>query len=207
MDIHATAAGWAVVAAHGCVIISVPSERHTDNRATLAVVMAATLVPIILIWFNSEAILLGLKQEPEVAHLAATYLKWATIGLPAYAFNGISRRYFQSQGLFDVPTRVIICVAPVNALLNWVLVWGPKSVRLGFIGAPIATAISFNLISVCSIIYGVWFVPTTAWHPISRRCFTSLGVLVQLGLAGVGECADARLTSLRLMQHRRPDRI
>ena len=28
--------------------------------------------PIILIWFNSEAILLGLKQEPEVAYLAAT---------------------------------------------------------------------------------------------------------------------------------------
>ena len=33
------------------------------------------LQPILLIWFNSEAILLGLKQEPEVASLAATYLK------------------------------------------------------------------------------------------------------------------------------------
>ena len=73
--------------------------------------------PIILIWFNSEAILLGLKQDPEVAHLAATYLKYAVIGLPAYTFNAISRyvalveiyvpptdrcvgfrRYFQSQG-------------------------------------------------------------------------------------------------------------
>lgn len=65
-------------------------------------------------------------------------------------------------------------------------VWGPKSIRLGFIGAPIATAVSFNLISLCSIVYGVWFVPKTAWHPLSRRMFTSLGVLVQLGLAGVG---------------------
>lgn len=51
-----------------------------------------------MIWFNSEAILLGLKQDPEVARLAATYLKWAVLGLPAYTFNAISRRYFQSQG-------------------------------------------------------------------------------------------------------------
>jgi hypothetical protein len=50
------------------------------------------------------------------AHLASIYLKWISIGLPAYAFNAISRqvllryretsvivnpsqrRYFQSQG-------------------------------------------------------------------------------------------------------------
>jgi MATE family multidrug resistance protein len=29
-------------------------------------------------------------------------------------------------------------------VLNYLLVWGPKSIRLGFIGAPLATAISFN---------------------------------------------------------------
>ena len=51
-----------------------------------------------MIWLNAEAILLSLKQDPEVAHLAALYLKYAVLGLPAYAFNGISRRYFQSQG-------------------------------------------------------------------------------------------------------------
>ncbi|KAI0634984.1 MATE efflux family protein [Trametes polyzona] len=156
----------------------------------MAVVMVASLVPILMIWFSSESILLFLKQEPEVARLAAVYLKWSAIGLPAYAFNSISRRYFQSQGLFTVPTRIILGVAPVNAALNYLLVWGPEPVRLGFIGAPIATAISFNLISLMSIVYGVFFVPKTAWHPLSMRCFTSLGVLVQLGLSGVGQVAS-----------------
>ncbi|KAH9896671.1 MATE efflux family protein [Cubamyces lactineus] len=156
----------------------------------MAVVMAATLVPILMIWFSSESILLFLKQEPEVARLAAVYLKYSAIGLPAYAFNSISRRYFQSQGLFTVPTRIILSVAPVNAALNYLLVWGPEPFRLGFIGAPIATAISFNLISIMSIVYGVFFVPRTAWHPLSMRCFTSLGVLVQLGLSGVGQVAS-----------------
>ncbi|KAI9058028.1 MATE efflux family protein [Trametes sanguinea] len=156
----------------------------------MAIVMAATLVPILCIWFSSESILLFLKQEPEVARLAAVYLRWAAIGLPAYAFNSISRRYFQSQGLFTVPTRIILGVAPVNAALNYLLVWGPEPFRLGFIGAPIATAISFNLISLMSVIYGLFFVPKTAWHPLTMRCFTSLGVLVQLGLSGVGQVAS-----------------
>ncbi|EIN09142.1 MATE efflux family protein [Punctularia strigosozonata HHB-11173 SS5] len=156
----------------------------------MAVVMAATLIPILVIWFNAESILLALKQDSDVARLAALYLKYLSLGLPAYAFNCISRRYFQSQGLFAVPTRIIIVVAPINALLNWLLVWGPKPVRLGFIGAPIASAISFNLISLASIIYGAFFVPHTAWHPLSMRMFANLGILVQLGLAGVGQVAS-----------------
>lgn len=70
--------------------------------------------------------------------------------------------------------------------------WGPEPVRLGFIGAPIATAVSFNLISLASIVYGIFYVPRTAWHPLGRRCFTSLGVLVHLGLAGVGALSSLR---------------
>ncbi|KAI3616804.1 multidrug oligosaccharidyl-lipid polysaccharide flippase [Moniliophthora roreri] len=156
----------------------------------MAVVIAFSLVPMLFIWFNAEVILLSLRQEPEVAHLAAVYLRWMSLGLPAYAFNLISRRYFQSQGLFTVPTRIIFVVAPINALLNYLLVWGPEPIRLGFIGAPIATAVSFNLISLMSIVYGVFFVPKTAWYPISRRSFTSLGTLVHLGLGGVGQTAS-----------------
>jgi multidrug resistance protein, MATE family len=74
--------------------------------------------------------------------------------------------------------------------MNYLLVWGPEPIRLGFKGAPCATAISFNLVSICSIIYGVFFVPRTAWHPITKRSFTSLGIIVQLGLAGVGQTAS-----------------
>jgi MATE family multidrug resistance protein len=65
--------------------------------------------------------------------------------------------------------------------------------NLGYRGAPLATAISFNIVSIASVIYGVWFVPNTAWHPIGRRTFTGLGILVQLGLAGVGSCLTTLL--------------
>ena len=65
--------------------------------------------------------------------------------------------------------------------------WGPSPIRLGFIGAPIATTISFNLISIMSIFYGIFLVPKTAWYPLSGRMFEGLGVLVHLGLSGVGK--------------------
>ena len=35
-----------------------------------------------LIWLNAEPILIFLNQEPEVAQLAAIYLRWASLGLP-----------------------------------------------------------------------------------------------------------------------------
>lgn len=68
-------------------------------------------------------------------------------------------------------------------------VWGPPAFRLGYIGAPIATGLSFNLIAICTLIYGCFFAPTDAWHPIGRDSFKNVGVLVQLGLAGVGQLA------------------
>lgn len=35
-----------------------------------------------IIWFNAETLLLALKQDPEVAHLASVYLRWVSLGLP-----------------------------------------------------------------------------------------------------------------------------
>ncbi|KDQ06320.1 hypothetical protein BOTBODRAFT_39663 [Botryobasidium botryosum FD-172 SS1] len=156
----------------------------------MMVVISATIIPILIVWHKAEPILLLLGQEPEVARLAGLYLKWSSFELHAFAFNNISRRYYQSQGLVRVPTMIIMIVAPINAFLQWLLVWGPDPVRLGFIGAPIASAISMNLISLLSIGYGVFFTPRTAWSPISSQCFTGLGVLVRLGIGGVGQTAS-----------------
>ncbi|THU97469.1 MATE efflux family protein [Dendrothele bispora CBS 962.96] len=156
----------------------------------MTVVVLIFLIPIFVLWMNAEFVLLKLKQEPEVAHLAAIYLRWMCLGLPAFAFNCISRRYFQAQGLFDVPARIIIVVAPFNVLFNYLLVWGPPAIRIGFIGAPIATSVSYYIISISYIVYGVLFVPRTAWHPISINGLRNLGLVLKLGLAGVGQTAS-----------------
>ena len=54
-------------------------------------------------------------------------------------------RYFMAQNLQGVHQVISGVVAPLNLGLNYLLVWGPPAVRLGFIGAPLTTSISFNL--------------------------------------------------------------
>ncbi|KAF8079285.1 mate-domain-containing protein [Lyophyllum atratum] len=155
----------------------------------MGVVVVGALIPIFLLWQNAEAVLLSLKQDPEIARLAALYLHYLCLGLPAAGFNSIARRYFQSQGLFGVQTRIMLIVAPINVLLNYLLVWGPEATRLGFIGAPISTVISFYLVSIISLFYGTYMISHKAWHPISSKMFTNLGILVRLGLSGIGQSA------------------
>lgn len=166
----------------------------------MTVVIAIILVPIVIIWHSSHAILLFLRQDEDVAYYASIYLKWLSIGIPAYAFNYITRKYYQSIGLLHVPSVLILVIAPLNALLNWILVWGPgpfAPIRLGFIGAPIASAFSYNLISVGYLVHAYVWAPREAWHPISDakslgEVFKSeaLGFLVRLGAAGVGQTAS-----------------
>ncbi|KIJ61489.1 hypothetical protein HYDPIDRAFT_169720 [Hydnomerulius pinastri MD-312] len=153
----------------------------------MVLMTAFLLIPVVALWLNAEPLLLALNQDPEVARLAGIYLRCASLGLPAYAFNCISRRYFQSQGLFDVPTRIIICIAPINVFLNWFFV---HPLGLSFPGAPLATALSFNLVSVSSLIYAYFFVPRTAWTPLSAEVWKGWGVLARLGVAGVGQTAS-----------------
>lgn len=43
------------------------------------------------------------------------------------------------------PVITLLVAAPANALLNYLLVWGPEPIRIGFAGAPLATALSMNL--------------------------------------------------------------
>lgn len=91
-------------------------------------------------------ILLFLKQDPEVAHKASIYLRHLSIGLPGYAINCLAKKYLQAQNKLNIPTIVILVVAPFNIVLNYVLVWGPiPAVRIGFAGSPLATGISYNL--------------------------------------------------------------
>ncbi|KAB5592881.1 MATE efflux family protein [Ceratobasidium theobromae] len=155
----------------------------------MLILLCLLIIPIIGLWQNIEPVLLLLRQDPEVARFAALYLRFISFQLPGYAFNAVLRRYFQAQGLLHVPTTVVAVVAPLNVVLNYLLVQGPESVRLGFIGAPIATSISATLTSVMYLVYGIYFAPRTAWHPITSQSFTSLPKLLRMGSAGVAQVA------------------
>ncbi|KIM37128.1 hypothetical protein M413DRAFT_20353 [Hebeloma cylindrosporum] len=180
--------GFSIVKGFISSLDTVLPSTWTSSHPELAALWTQRIgIPILILWFNAEPILSLLRLDPQVTHLASLYLRWISLGLPAYSFNFISRRYYKSQGQFSVPTKITFIVALLNAFLTYLLVLAPTPLKIGFVGAPIATALSFNVISVLFLIHGARVEPRRAWQPISWAIFKNLGILFQLGLCGVGQ--------------------
>lgn len=137
----------------------------------VAVGVAVQIMMIWTLWYHAEGILLGLRQDPEVARLAAQYLKVECIGLPAFAVSTIMRRWFSAQELFSIPTKLILIISPINLLLNYTLVLGLPikpfdSWRLGFIGAPISTATCQWALMFMNLVYAYMWVSRRGWYGV-----------------------------------------
>ncbi|BGP42920.1 ethionine resistance protein [Rhodotorula kratochvilovae] len=145
-------------------------------------------IPQALFFWNSEWILRdGLRQDAEVARHAGQYLRILILGLPAYAGFECIRRWLQAQGLMLAPVLALVVAAPLNILLNWLLIWGPiDALNIGFVGAPIATTISLNVMFLVMLAYALLKAPRDAWGGISKDVFAGLGLNMRLGISGIG---------------------
>ncbi|WVF68910.1 hypothetical protein IAT40_003683 [Kwoniella sp. CBS 6097] len=151
----------------------------------MAVVMAVSMIPMFVIWWNIGGVLIALGQEPAVAHHAAQYLRWLSLGIPGYGGNVLLKKYLQAQNLMHVPTYVLFVVAPLNLVMNYLFVWGPDFIRLGFPGGALATGMSYNFAFLASLLWILFYGPREAFHPVKfQHCFSKLGTVTSLGLAG-----------------------
>ncbi|KAE9395990.1 hypothetical protein BT96DRAFT_997156 [Gymnopus androsaceus JB14] len=134
-----------------------PGRKIADSRLLglwcqrMAVLYLLLFVPMLCVWLNAEGILILLRQDREVARLASRYLARLALGLPAFALTTITKRYFQAQGLFSLPTKIGTVVAGINVLMTVTLA---PYLHLGFDGAPLSTSISYNLVAIGSVICG-----------------------------------------------------
>lgn len=80
-------------------------------------------VPIAVLWFFADRVLVRIVPETEVAELAGLYLKVVALGAPGYACFESGKRYVQAQGLFSASLYVLLICAPLNAFMNWLFVW------------------------------------------------------------------------------------
>jgi MATE family multidrug resistance protein len=82
--------------------------------------------------------------------MAARALRLLLFALPGYATFEISRRWLQAQAIISLPTAILLLISPLNATLSYLFICGPKPFQLGFMGAPMSTVISFNLMGFSS---------------------------------------------------------
>jgi MATE family multidrug resistance protein len=141
-------------------------------------------IPIAFLWWNVEQVLLYLGQEPELSRMAALFLRYLLIGAPGYILFEATKKFLQAQGIMHAGTYVLLIASPINMVLNYALVWN-ESFGLGFIGAPIATSITYWLMFALLVLY-IWRVEGSAgWGGFSRLAFHNLGDFMKLASTGI----------------------
>ncbi|KAI1327516.1 MATE efflux family protein [Xylariaceae sp. FL0255] len=139
-------------------------------------------IPLAVLFFFAEHILLLIVPEAESAALAGLYLRVALFGIPGYAAFESGKRFVQSQGLFVATTYVLLIAAPFNVLLNYLLVW---HFELGFVGAPIAVVCTQTLMPILLALYVTLVDGSQCWGGLSKRAFTNWGPMILLALPGM----------------------
>lgn len=105
---------------------------------------------ISILWWYSESILIWLHQEPQVARMAALYLRYLIPGLFAYGSLQCMLRFLQTQ---TVVIPLVVCsVVPlvVHVALTYVTV---HVIGLGFKGTALSGSISLWISFVMLALY------------------------------------------------------
>lgn len=139
-------------------------------------------VPVAVFYWFSEGVIRALVPEPESARLAGSYLRVMIFSIPGFILFEGGKRFTQAQGLFRATTYVLLIVAPFNVFLSWLLVW---KLEFGFVGAPMAVAISNNLLPIFLFLYVRFVNGRQCWGGFSRRAFSNWWIMIRLALPGM----------------------
>ncbi|KAI9367448.1 mate-domain-containing protein [Aspergillus egyptiacus] len=139
-------------------------------------------VLIALFWFFADRILVRIVPEKDVAELAGLYLKVVALGAPGYAAFESGKRFVQAQGIFTASLYVLLICAPLNAFMNWLFVW---QFGWGFVGAPIAVAITDNLMPLFLFLYVYLVDGAECWNGLTTKALHNWGPMVKLALPGL----------------------
>lgn len=140
------------------------------------------MIPVAVLWLFSTEILLKIIPEPESARLAGTYLKIMIFSIPGIILFECGKRFTQAQGLFRATTYVLVVAAPINILLIWLIVY---KLDYGFVGAPMAIAITDNLLPLFLFLYVKYFDGIQCWGGFSKKAFSNWWIMVRLALPGM----------------------
>lgn len=135
-------------------------KRHSvrDVRRTVRQgfwLSALISVPIWILLWNGETVLLAMGQEPALAEQAGIYvrhLQWAI--LPFY-FYIVLRSFISALERPGWALAVMILAVILNALLNWLLVFGKLGFpAMGIAGSGLATSIAslFMFLGLAAVI-------------------------------------------------------
>ncbi|KAI3702835.1 hypothetical protein L6452_28587 [Arctium lappa] len=135
---------------------------------------------ISILWFFTEPILILLHQDPQIAKMAALYIKYLIPGIFAYGLLNNMLRFLQTQSV--VAPLVLCSMVPLilHFGIAYVLV---QRTSLAFVGAPLAASISLWISAIMLASYVLFakkFKET--WHGFSTESFHHVLTTLKLAL-------------------------
>ena len=141
-------------------------------------------IPLVIIWWFSGYLLMYIVTDPQLAILAQSYLRVMSFSTPAYIFFETAKRFLQAQNIFVAGQYVLFLVAPINILLNYLLVWS-DAMGIGFLGAPLATTISYWLSAALLLLYMICVEGQDCWFGFDfKGAFQNWSSILPLALNG-----------------------
>lgn len=126
-------------------------------------------LPLVMMFWCAEAILITCGQEPALAHAAAQFIRPLSFGLPAVLGYQVLRNYATALRLPRAALIVMILTILFNALGAYALIFGHFGLpRLGLVGSGIASACSYTF-SFLAMVAVVQLSPTLRSYRIWRR--------------------------------------
>ncbi|KAJ7626327.1 MATE efflux family protein [Mycena polygramma] len=185
--------GWCVALGGTTALDTLGSQAFTGGHSKdlsihfqrCIVILWILLIPVSVLWWFIEQVLLGLGQSGPLSRDVQIFLRVLILGAPGYIGFESLKKYLQCQGIMGASTVVLVVVLPINIVLNIVLV---HYTPLGILGSPLALSITYWL---CFGILGVWtsvssahkqndtwggFQPTAVFHLRSCYLFLKLAI-------------------------------
>ncbi|KAJ6485806.1 MOP flippase [Mycena sanguinolenta] len=185
--------GWCVALGGTTALDTVGSQAFTGGYPKdlsihfqrCIVILWILLLPVCVLWWFIEPVLIALGQSVALSHDVQTFLRVLTLGAPGYIGFESLKKYLQCQRIMSASTEVLVIVFPINVALNVFLI---HYTSLGILGSPLALSLIYWL---CFLLLGVrtwlspahkqnatWdgFQPSAVFHPRSCYLFLKLAI-------------------------------
>lgn len=147
------------------------------------IVVLTTLYAIVaVLWGFSEHLFRALGQEEYVCVDSAKFLRVLIPGGLGYVWFECMKKFLQAQEIYRPGTYVLLITSPLNALLNYFLIY---KAGFGLLGAPLATGISYWCSFLLLVGYATFIRGHECWGGLSpRRAISNLWPFTRLAILG-----------------------
>jgi multidrug resistance protein, MATE family len=120
---------------------SVRDIRRTVRQGLWIAILA--VIPIWILLWNSEAILLAMGQEPELSRQAGIYVHWLQWAVLPFYFYIVLRSFISALERPGWALVIMFVAVAFNAFGNWLLIFGRLGFpEMGIAGSGLATTLS-----------------------------------------------------------------